>query len=154
VSKLKRIMKPNQQFINMVSALFQNKQKSITQADITKHNNHNVTFYSISHARFVNMQMINKTEAFSDQLLIEIERNATRIIIGTDREEKIYRKLSDLQLSYHNGQGLLHWTVANENDEVFTVVKLLATDGTPQIKVISADTTIQIIHNVCELPNR
>lgn len=146
-------MKPNQQFINMISALFQNKQKSITQADVAKHNNHNVTFYSISHARFANMQMIIKTEAFSDQILIEIERNATRTIIGTDQQQKIYRKLSDLQLSYHNGQGLLHWTVANENDEVFTIVKLLAVDGTLQLKLISADTTTQIIHNLCELPN-
>lgn len=132
--------------------LFQNRQKAITNADIVKHNNNDVSFYSISQAIFNNMRLVSSTPHFSDQVMIEIERNANNMIIGTDREQKVYRKVSEMQLAHHDGNGLLHWIVTDDRNNKFTAVKLIAPDGMVQIKLISADNTTQIIHNVCELP--
>jgi hypothetical protein len=146
-------MKPSQQFINMISLLFQNRQKAISNDDLIKHSNQNISFYSISQAKFVNMKIVSQTEPFSDQVIIEIEQNANRLIIGTDQGERVYRKLSNMELAYANGQPLIHWRVSNADHSMFTVVKLLAPDSMLQLKLISFDNTIQIIHNVCELPN-
>jgi hypothetical protein len=146
-------MKPSPQFINMISVLYQQRQKAITNNDLIKHSNQSLTFYSISEAKFVNLRIISQTDHFSDQVMIEIEQNATRMIIGTDREEKIYRKLSNMELTNADGHNLIHWRVSDSDHNMFTAVKLISPDGAVQIKLISFDNTTQIIHNVCELPN-
>jgi len=146
-------MKPTRQFINMISVLFQDRQKSISNDDLVKHRNQSISYYSISQAKFVNMQIVSQTEPFSDQIIIEIEQNANRLIIGTDQKQNVYRKLSNMELSYANGQPLVHWRVSAADDSTFTAIKLIAPDGMVQLKLISFDNTTQIIHNVCELPN-
>lgn len=144
--------KPTQQFIQLITGLLQHRQKGITSADLVKHNNQAVTFYSISEFKYNNMQLVKQTESFSDAVMIEIEPKANKMIIGTEQSQNVYVPVTKMELSQHNGQSLLHWTVMDYAGAIYKVVKLMSPDGFVQIKLIPTDRNEQFIHNVCELP--
>jgi hypothetical protein len=127
--------------------------KPIDTVEMFRHMDQSVTYYSISQAKFVNMKLVSETSPFSDSILIEIERLGYRLFIGREDVKEEYLLLSNMECNIHNGQRLIHWTVADKHYNRFTVVKLLAPDGIVQIKLISSDNQTQIIHNVCELPD-
>jgi hypothetical protein len=145
-------MRPSQQFINMISALFQKRQIAITIDDMVKHNKSAFTFYSISEGHFVNERLIRKTEAFSDQIMIEIDRGANKTIVGTPSSNAIYTRTTSIQFGHTNGKGFIYWQANDQRNNQFYIVKLLADDGTMQIKIMTADQKSMTIHNVCQLP--
>jgi hypothetical protein len=145
-------MKPSQQFINMISALFQKRQKAITIDDMVKHNQSAFTFYSISEGRFSGERLIKKTEAFSDQIMIEIERGANKTIVGTPVLNDIYTRTTAIKFDHTGGKGFIYWQANDSRNNQFYIVKLLADDGTMQIKIMTADQKSMTIHNVCQLP--
>jgi len=136
----------------MISVLFQQRQKTITHDDLIKHNSRAVTFYSISKGKFVNDRLTDKTQPFSEQILIEIERGANRMIIGTDLSTDIYTRISPIEIDQYNGKGYLFWWATNERNAKYLVAKLLADDGTLQIKLVTEDNITHVVHNICELP--
>lgn len=137
----------------MISALFQSRQKSITHNDYNKHHNGPTSFYVISEMKMENLKVVSQTEAFSDQKLIEISKNAQTIVMGDDKNQTEYKRITSMQLQDFQGKNLLHWEVETSSKVKFTVVKLMSPDGCVQFKFISADSKTQWVYNVCELPN-
>ncbi len=146
-------MKPTPQFVNMISSLYQSRQKTITNSDYLKHHSNVVTFYIMSEILLQGGKIVKQTELFSDQKLIEVGKNVESMIIGNDQNQVEYKKTNIMNFDMHEGKGLLHWKVQNSRGENFTVVKLMTPDDCVQIKLISADQTTQWLYNVCELPN-
>jgi len=147
-------MKPHPQFIQMITQLFNQQQKAITLNDQSKHNAQSVTFYSISYGKFVNDRLVNKTQAFSEQNLIEIERSASKLIIGNEHSQTIYTGLTPIQYATFNGNGYLHWQAKDDRGTNYLIAKIMAQDGTLQIEIVDTGSGTQVIHNVCELPQR
>ena len=129
------------------------RQRAITRDDLTKHNSRDVSFYSLSYGVFENERLKSKTELFSEQKLIEIERNASRMVIGDNVSQKVYRLVSPLEFAMHMGNGFLHWRAIDEYNVQHLIAKLISPDGTPQIKIVNENNGNCVIHNVCELPN-
>jgi hypothetical protein len=146
-------MKPNQQFINMITGFYQSRQKSITNSDYNKHHNGSTTFYVLSEARMQSLSVVHQTEVFSDQKLIEVSKNAQSFIIGDDRNQTEYKRIEPMKLDTYQGNSFLHWKVESPVKEQLTVIKLMSPDGCLQFKLMSADQKTQWVYNVCELPN-
>ncbi|PTQ96832.1 hypothetical protein C8P68_104323 [Mucilaginibacter yixingensis] len=138
----------------MIAVLYNQRQRSVTQDDITKHNNSEVHFYSISQMTTANNTLVSSTTPFSNSVLIAIDRGANWTTIGDERQEIKYRRTSPMSYEVVNGKGLIYWT-ATRNDQTlnFVIVKLISEDGCVQIKIIPENSPNQTIHNVCELPS-
>ena len=146
-------MRPTPQFIQMIKTIFQNRTQSITQNDIRKHNTRAISYYSMSSGKVVNNQVVSNTEAFSEQIMIEIERGAYKVIVGTPTSNTIYSKTSPIDFNQLNGKGYIHWDAVDGTGKKFIIVKMLANDFTTQIKITTPDQQNYVIHNVCELPD-
>ena len=145
-------MKPTQQFIQMIAGLLPNQQKEITRNDVIRHNTRDITYYSVCTGTFVNNVLKSQTAVFSEQILVEIKKGADKVIIGTDLSETIYTKTSPIQFENPGKQAFLCWNVVDKNGKAFIIAKMIAEDGTTQIKIVSPNGLDQIVHNVCELP--
>ncbi|NEU09793.1 hypothetical protein GZH53_15810 [Flavihumibacter sp. R14] len=146
-------MKPTQPFINMISGFYQLRQKSVTNSDYNKHHNGSISFYVLSEARMESLKVVHQTEPFSDQKMIEISKNAESFIIGDDRNQTEYKRVTPMKLETYEGKSFLHWNVESMNKVQLTVIKLMSPDGCVQLKLMSADRKTQWVYNVCELPN-
>jgi len=146
-------MKPNQQFINMITKLFQQRKTTLTREDFTMHNSRAVTFYSISQGKFVNNQLFNKTNAFSEQVMIEIERGFSQVIIGTDTSQTVYRRLSSAEFDTYAGRGYIHWQATDSRGTTYLMARIMADDATPQLKIVNTSDGATVVHNICQLPN-
>lgn len=144
--------KPRQNFIEYIQRTLQDRQKEISNADLVKHRNQTVRFYSVYEFKFKDMRPVRQTNPFSDMIMIEIEPNGKKMTIGSEQNKWAYFQVSDMDIGYHEGKALLYWTAMDMSETVYTVVKLMSPDGIIQIKLISKDGKQQDIHSVCELP--
>lgn len=118
-----------------------------------RHTDQSFTYYSISQAKFIDEKLVSSTQPCSDKVMIEISRHAYEMIIGTDEYQTVYKGLTLMEMAIYNKQKMLHWRVSDDKNNIYTAVKLMSPEGIVQIKLISSDNKVQIIHNVCELPD-
>ncbi len=143
-------MGPSQQFKSAVLGLLHNAPKTITSADITKHNSQETTYYIISRMIYKNNQLYDSSTPFTDKGLIVLKRNADSAKFPDHLFA--YSRTSPIELLSHSGKNFLAWVATGNFSEPYTIVKIISPDGVTQFKVISQDQTEQRIYNVCELP--
>lgn len=147
-------MKPTQQFIQMIAGFLPNQPKIITRNDIIKHNTRDITYYSVCQGNFINNVLKSQTAVFSDQILIDIQKGANKVIIGTDLSETVYTRTSPIEFDNADGKGFLCWNAVDKIGKSYIIAKMLAEDRSIQIKIISPSGFDYSVHNVCELPAR
>ncbi|SFS62114.1 hypothetical protein SAMN04487890_102461 [Mucilaginibacter polytrichastri] len=135
----------------MIVKLFEQRKKTITPEDLTKHNSRSISFYSLSKGNFVNDCLVNKTELFSDQIMIEIQQGCRITIIGTPSAQTVYTGINAMKYDTFNNQGYLYWQATDQGGVTY-LIAILMVSGAPQIKLTNLINESQIVHNVCELP--
>lgn len=138
----------------MIASLLPLQPKEITRNDIIKHNARDVTYYSVCQGTFINNVLKSQTAVFSDQILVDIQKGANKVVIGTEHLETVYTRTSPIQFENPGKQAFLCWNAIDKNGKDYIIAKMLAEDGSMQIKVLSPKSMDQIVHNVVELPAR
>ena len=145
-------MKPNQQFINMVTMLFQQRQTTVSRHDLVKHQANQTVFYPISRMVARNGNLITQTEPFSEDVIIELDAGCDHMYFISAQSTISFMRTSPLDFTAIDGGGFLYWQVRSVEGTEYTVVKMMSSDGCVQIKLITSDEITQTIYNVCELP--
>jgi len=145
-------MKPNQQFINMIAMLYEQRQTTISRQDLTRHQNNETSFYAISRMVTRNGYIVTQTEPFSEQMIIELDKGCDNMYFISKQETTRFIRATPLEFTLLQGAGILYWQVRSTTGSVYTAVKLMSPDGCVQLKLITSDEITQMIYNVCELP--
>ena len=144
-------MGPSQPFKSAVLGLLPNAPKTITSADITKHNSQEITYYVISKMVYKNNILTDSTSPFTGKSLLIVRPGADFMRVPDHLSG--YKRVSPIELLSHGGKNFLAWVAEGNFAIQVTIVKIISPDGVTQFKVISKDQTEQRIYNVCELPS-
>lgn len=136
----------------MIIGLLSNSPKSISEADLQRHQSEFTTFYIIALSTFnKNGICTGGIESFGDQKLLEVAKGCKVIQIIPAFPSRRFERLSTVELTVYNNKSAIQWHALGFHNEEVIITKYVSEEEITEFRIEFLDSS-HILISVCEIP--